>query len=86
MATHYPHARTKENNQGLHYSPFSGLTHRTPPDSQAIYFSARSISRPNPLSWVRLLGGLGSPLLFEQQKTRHLAGVWLVAGNSAVSD
>jgi hypothetical protein len=53
MALHYPHARSKENKQGLHYSGFSGLIHRPTTDSQGNYFSTRSISRPNPLSWAR---------------------------------
>jgi hypothetical protein len=30
----YPHKRAKGNKQGLHYSDFSGLAHRSPSDSQ----------------------------------------------------
>jgi hypothetical protein len=33
MATHYPHAHTKENQQGLHYSRFSVVIHKPGIDS-----------------------------------------------------
>jgi hypothetical protein len=33
MAIHYPHAHTKENQQGLHYSRFSVLIHKPRTDS-----------------------------------------------------